>query len=398
MQTPQLGPASLPNLLFDAVEFGFFTRQARCGPDPVDAFRHALCRSGHSRPSSDTRRISVSVPVPGSSYAIDAELFVRPHGNEGLVISSGSAIRINPLRMLRRKIGEESAGPIGIDGNDNVVGPTVHRASSLLSVQLGCISQAINALAEAIEAALPATSIGEAEEFWVRSAETCLDLPCSRPAGVVRGLQRSALGGTTCTVIDLYRTQVEDVRGSPVIRWWRTEGGPGFKSYVKRSDLVRAEVVLRNRSVLRALVDDPMCSYLDGELAVCLLLEVGHVALPLLEELVDHLHRAMGEPHSALELGGRLDELIFLAWGRRTGRGRTPGTMSVSAAYAALEALLTTGTCHAVGLPKTSALRVVLDRLSSAGGVLVREGRGAYYALRPDWAKAARRLAHLLLA
>jgi hypothetical protein len=44
-------------LLFDAVKVGFFTKQARCGPDPVDAFRHDLCEHGHSKPSNDTRRV-----------------------------------------------------------------------------------------------------------------------------------------------------------------------------------------------------------------------------------------------------------------------------------------------------------------------------------------------------
>jgi hypothetical protein len=397
MQTPHLDPASLPNLLFDAVEFGFFTKQATCGPDPVDAFRHALCRNGHSRPSNDTRRVSVSVPVPGSSYVIDAELFVRPHGDEGLVISSGSAIRINPLRMLRHMIGEESAGPIGLDGNDNVVGPTVHRANSLLGVQLGCISRAINALAEAINAALPQTSTDEAEEFWVRSAETCLDLPCSRPAGAVRGLQCSALGGATWTAIDLDRAQVEDVRGSPVMRWWRTEGGPGFKLYVKRGDLVRAEVVLQDRSALRGLIGNPTCSYLDGSMAVCMLLEVGGASHPLLEELVRHFRCTLGEPRTALELGAHLEQLIVLAWGRGAKVGRRPGAASVRGACELLEALLTVGACHAIGLPKTSALRAVLDRLALAG-VLVRGGRGASYTVAPEWASAANALGELLLS
>ena len=155
----------LPELLFDAVELGFFTQQERCGPDPVNAFCAALCAAGHTTRHRNTRKISVSVPIPNTCSSFEAELFVNQFGVNGLVIGSGSTIRINPIRLLRSAMGNEAAGPPGLDGKTNVVGVTGGRTGELLPVQLTCVRAAIDALAEAINAALPSSAVWVAERF-----------------------------------------------------------------------------------------------------------------------------------------------------------------------------------------------------------------------------------------
>ena len=390
-------PSSTLNLLFDAVEFGFLARQSACGPEPVGAFRSALCGAGHSKASSDTRRVSLSVAVPGAGFNVEAELFVHAFGSDGLVIGSGSAIRINPMRMLRRHIGDQAAGPLSLDCNDNVVGPTIGRTAELLHVQLGLVARAIDALGDAIQAALPASSVLEAEELWIRSVEACVDIPVVRAVSAVRRLQQSAISGATRSTFDVYRAQAADEKGIPVVRWWPTEGGPVFKCYPKLDGIMRGEVVYPDRTAVRAgLSGRSVQSYLDGQQAIVLLLDAGAGLQPLLDRLVSHVEQVLENRHATLDLWDHLGGFVELAFGRLGAKGRPAGLASTRAAREQLEALLTTGTCRATGLPKAAALHAMFLRLVSAG-VLARGGRGATYTLRPEWASAAEGVAALVL-
>ncbi len=395
MHSTELHRDALPNLLFDAVEFGFLARQSNCGSDAVRKFRHRLCALGHAKPSNDTRRLMVKVPVPGSSCEIEAALFIGSAGEGGLIIQGKSAIRINPMRMLRHSMDGGQAGPVGLDGNDNVIGATVERASELLEQQLGLVAAAVDALAEAINAALPDEAECESEAFWVRSAEVCVDLPCHAASTIVRLMQRAALTGANQTTFDLYRVSAEDASGVPVVRWWRTENGPCFKFYAKGTEVARAEVGF-DRSALCRTLEEPSKLHLDGCLAVRLLLEVADAGAPLLGELVAHVETGRRQGGSEIELRRHLYPLMRLADGRRGGKGRPPGEGSFSGALEALEALLSAGVCRATKAAGTSALRRVLDDLVRAG-VLARSGRTASYTLKATWARAAERITASML-
>ena len=379
----------LPNLLFDAVELGMFARVADCGENALTLFRHELANRGLLKRGNDPRILELAVPV-GPDGHVHAVLHVQEFGCDGLVITSGSSVWFNPLRLLRGKIGATSCGPIGLDRNDNVIGPTRDRARTLLRQQLNLVRSGLQDLVEAMEQSLPDGAQVVAQELWVRSAEVCLDLHCDRAISVVRCMQRAALPGAARAILDSYftRTQAEEIDGLPVVRWYRTLTGPAFKAYAKWGGLLRAEIACADRDAVSALMPDRPVADIGGAEGVDLLLDFARAAAPLLEELVDHVDRVAAGPLSAVDLIVALKPLVQLASGGKGGKGRPPSAASVASAWNGLDALLSTGVICAKGHRLESGLRTILERLAAPGGPLVRHGHHAIYTLRPEFGAA----------
>lgn len=384
---------NLPNCLFDAVELGLFARLSNCGEDPLTSFRHELAARGLLKPGDDPHRLEIAIDVAGAGPVgrVDAILHVQAFGSGDLIITSGSSIWFNAMRLLRGDLGASSCGSVGLDGKDNVVGPTRDRAIALLGKQLNLIRSGLDDLVEAMEQSLPERAQVVAQQLWIRSAEVCLDLPCDRAISVVRCMQRAALPGTSRTVLDRYfaRIQAEDLKGLPVVRWYRTLTGPAFKAYGKRVDILRAEIACEDRDAIYALLRARPVGEISGSESVELLLAFARAAEPWLGELVAHLDQAVAGGQSVADLIVALKPLVDLASGGKAAKGRPPSAASVASAREALDALLSTGVICAKGHRLGTCLRTVLDCLAASEGPLVRQGHHAIYTLRPEFATAA---------
>ena len=371
----------LPNVLLDAVSFGF---EAVVMGTTSAMFASALAPFRHD-PGPQSRRLVLKVPLFTDTCdlgAVTAILYLSPGGGgEGFIIGAKSSINLNPMDMLRRDLGLPDLR--GLDGAQNLIGPHPADAIPLLSRQLSLVEQAIEVVGSILSNAL-GDGDARSDILRLRTAEACRDIGSPDAIGLVRRLQRSVLAGTLYRAADCYRQGALDEAGVPTVRWWPNKLAPVRKAYAKQAGLVRAEVTCRNRDSVVDFLGTPPAGTFEGAEALRQLVLFTLAAEPVLDVVAQHLHQVEGQSRSLASLFLDLLPLADLSAGRRSGPGAPPDKRSQAIARAALDALVTDGAFLATNLPKSGAVRQVLERLTEPDGPLVRRGKRAIYAVRPE--------------
>ncbi|PHY22396.1 hypothetical protein [Caulobacter sp. BP25] len=386
-------PARLPNVLLDAVTFGFRFDLTPFSSDAMDAFRGNL---GHLlTKGTDRHRLVLEVPIGRLGELGFAKVELVPALSTPGRFGSMSNVSFNGMRLLRRHLHGQGFTNLSLDNSDNFIGPIVRPVEQLLHAQLDLMALALATVARALDEAVPAGCDTGAVETWLKSAEACLDLEVQDAKEAVRRLQRTGLPGRTRYCVDWYRASATDSAGAITVRYWRQQHGPCFKVYAKDHQLLRVEIDCANRAAFRALKCTQKDGHVDGTTARKLLLEFAELAEPLLNDLRTHVLEAADATASVDELLLALSPLLDLRRGIGAPTGRIIKVDTASAASEAIESLFTSGAVEATGWRHGHALRRILDELSNPSGPLVHSSRRAIFCLRPSYARAAESVAEM---
>ncbi|WP_374470251.1 hypothetical protein [Phenylobacterium sp.] len=379
--------------VLDAIAFGVSGSIQPYRPGLPRLIRDSLIASGHQCEADEHPNRIVLLLSIEDDVGLTAELvFSENPSQRRIELTPNSELRINPMRVLARRLGPAAGLEGSLDGNDNHLGPTEGRGAEVLSEQEEVIRGAIDAFAQALSAALPPDVDFAEERLWLRSCEACTDLAVGDAVKVVEGLQHAVLSGTQRTVIDAYRVSVETGRSLTALRWWRQETGPCAKVYPKTENQIRVEVAAPNRRAMRVL-DCGGDGEVDGDNAVDLVRAYVAAVTPLLGEARNHVQAAAsGADGSPVSLVRKLRPLFDLMEARETRVGRPTGAVVVFDAVRAASDLLTHGRFRAAHLRHGTTIRRVLDELSGPEGPLIRDGLGPVYSLKPRYARGAHRL------
>ena len=388
--TPPWLDAPLPHALPDKLAFGLSLdlQLYDCGDRVADEFRHRLAEAGVVSRWLGGSGVELRVPFSGGGVQGDCSvaLDLADYAGRQLVVKSTSQIDVNGMRLLRRSLGGRESGPVGLDGADNVVGITLGREAELLRNLLPILHAAMEAVVAAMERALSGPFDVIRQEFWLRSAEACVDLACDAP-WVAAAMRWAPPPGALRTRLDVHLARGLSEPGSPPVAAWRGAAKSAAKVYAKTPSLLRAEVAPPKRPAVSRAMGSGKLAF-GGEEAVELVLDFLRWAEPSLQALAAHALAVGDGGADRAELVHALAPLYDLARCPLPARGKPPSRGAQEAARAAYRELLDAGWCRARRAPSGGALRRVLDGLAEAEGPLLRDTRAAIFKLRPRFALA----------
>lgn len=258
----------------------------------------------------------------------------------------------------------------------------------MLDLQLLGIRQAVEGITGTINDAMPQDAGCEDVRVWLSSGEVCRDIVVSDAQSVVRWLSRTCPAGTIARTADLYRASATCGSGALSMRYWQQMNGPIAKIYAKTETLLRVEISCPSRKIIRGLGCRRESHEMEPHEVEEVLLEFGSACSDLLEDLAQHALAASREQRTVTDLLEALAPLVDVKRGVARPAGRPPGAAARSGASECLEALCTAGFFDARSHRVGTALRTVLDDLSTPHGPLQKGPWRATFSLRPNFGRA----------
>jgi hypothetical protein len=378
---PLLAYEAVADVLLDKVQLGFDLLLPTVAVGDAYAFCADLARRGvlARRPARGAAlRGALTVakyPVPLAQDGlghIEGQLALSASAAGHLVITRRSRLVINPLRDLRSQLIEPGAK--ATDGNDNLVWEYGPEWPHLLGWQLANVAVMVDAFLDAVAAAAGMAREQMRGRVWVQQCEVCRDYAISDAEAVVRELAARPIPGAGLAKL---RTVAERRRNLLCVAWHEGAGSsPERKVYAKRDDLLRAEISVRARPAVKALLArretiSGTSADIGGAAVGLLLADMALAAAPLLDrvcELIDE--RAAVPPRGGLDLLiglAPLTHLISPAPRQGAAGGRRPNPSLPGRARRALDHLLASGTYDARGLGASDAVLLALRAMVAAG-------------------------------
>lgn len=315
------------------------------------------------------------VPMPlasGGRFHVRVELYFEPVDDERIRLTNRSKITLNGLQLLRCMLRRDDC-PIGLDGHDNVAGPTCGHAAGQVDELLQVIAAAVEQAVEAVRSVLPDSFAVEEEYMWLRKAELTHDLACADPSGTTLAVGQSTFRGAIASMNDVYRQGMSTSDGIPVVRFRLSKSRVDLKVYGKTHGLMRHEVSCLTRDAV-ATITGRERGDIGGETALELLQSFIDGATPLLMDLVRHVDEVRSELVSPAKLIVELPSLVELI---------LAGNKWSADAEAAWNSLVWTGVYDAKSKRKGTTLRDVLERQTGLDGPLQHGARRTLYHLHP---------------
>lgn len=381
-------PADGDLALFDPVEYGLLLRLQQTGSSArarlIAGLQAAgLLRSGH--PRVGPLRLTIEVPIRDDAITKAKAVLHLTELEDGLVITSGSSIKMNLQQALRARHRIPDS-VVALNGDRNFSKPTAECDQSDLEVQLEAIGRCVDLLLRAILGSLPGCVIAE-DQLLLRKAEVGHDLICRNAEDVTRATCRVPLAGSRLASHTDYRFTVE-AGGSPTWHFTDRKRGPMRKGYAKLRGLLRTELSCLHRDAVVWCVGHRRHAAFSFNGAVELALDFYHAAGKLCCDALDHVRAVSLGGRTMQELLVQMDGFRAIAERRRTGDGYTPSVDAAADAQRVLNALLSDGIVHAKGLRKGTKVRDELERLVAPGGPLVRGATPGVYCLAPEYGLA----------
>ncbi|WP_172704940.1 hypothetical protein [Sphingomonas sp. LH128] len=341
-----------------------------------------------------TNRLQVSIPIEEEDGPRLGEAVFDLHflpGASPLRLSARTALTINPQKWLRERLGgEDGCGPVGLDGNSNVLGAR-DDIPELLDQALDLVDEVLALSLYQLDQALPEGAEWRWDSFLIKAAEVCRDIKTDDAEGVVRRVQHAAMTGAVQAVRKMYSPVCEDGNGPITLRWVQGKSKHELKVYAKRSDLVRIELASRHRTAVcnlgrdRARAEQP-----SGVRA--LLKQFAIDAVGEVERLDEHVRQSVTSTPDTVGLLTALLPLLNLAAGNRRGRGPAPDLPSIEGARHAVTSLLQAGMFDARPIGRGCAARRVLEELAVGDGPLLRQKGLMVYYLNPIFAASSQQV------
>lgn len=396
MNNSQPAQSELPNIMLDSIRLGMSGAIMASSPVTVADLRLTAERKGLDVSTfGNPNRLQISIPIDEEDGARlgEAVLDLRfQPGSSPLRLSEQTTLTTNPQKWLRERLGGgEVCGPIGLDGNSNVLG-LGQDIPALLDQAMDLMDEVLELVLYGLDLILPDAVKWRWDGFWIKSAEACRDIESEDAVQAVRRAQHAAMSGAVQAVRRRYAPVSEDGNGLITLRWVLGKTKPELKVYAKRPDLLRVELVCRHRAAV--------CSLGGGRLRVeeasevrTLLRQFAIDAVEDVDRLTAHVQKSVASTPDTVGLLTALLPLTNLAAGNRRGRGPAPHAISIEGAKDALGGLLQAGLFDARHIRRGQAVRRVLEELTMEGGPLVRlKGRMVYY-LNSAFAGSAEQLA-----
>jgi len=397
-----LSLAPNPLCLFDQVKIGFSGRISGLTAADLADVRQHLDQTGvldRKRSRRNPRCIVLDVPIITNDGEVvghtTVELWLEQIDPRTMQITSRSTISTNLVVPLRALLGIQPTD-VSLDGKLNYIGPTAEQSCDTLNLQFDLAHHAVEAVCEAIGEVLPACAEVHDPICWLRAIELHHDLNCDDALKVTRAVCHTAMAGSRLGEHDSYRSGKSRAR-VPVAHWRATRTGEVVKVYPKTYRLARVEVGCRDRESIAKCCGERRTAEFSGAGIAELLYAFYEKAAPTVTLALDHVQRAALGKRSPMECMLALQPLLQLGRRERSGTNYTPSAAVAAAAQHAGEELLSDGVCHIRGHRKGSKLREVLDTLTEGNGPLMRGAQGTIYCLRPEFGRAAAKLADNLL-
>ncbi|MGH6743502.1 hypothetical protein [Novosphingobium sp.] len=401
MNIPQSATTGLPNVMIDALKLGLAgmitsttsitpadLRNKFTGLGPDVTLSTPKTKSGNP----DYMQVTLALRAgDGEEFGTaKLDLYFAPHAN-GLRLTKRSALTMNPQKWIRRLLGgDATCGPIGLDGNSNVLG-AAQNLSVLLADAIELVAEALGHAVGVLDDILPPTATGHWEEVWIKSAEACRDIAVSDALSSVRRVQHAALFGAVASVRQGYRPKSQEQRQFIALTWMAGRYKPEFKVYAKRTDLLRLELACGDREAVVALSGRKSVATTMEQMRKVLRKFVWDAA-PEVDRLEQHVRRSLQSAPDLVRLMVALARLSALAAGLKVGAGPLAKEVSMQAANDALGGFLDTGQYDVAHLPEGHAIRTTLNRLASEGGPLIHRRHSSVYLLDPALAASAQTL------
>jgi hypothetical protein len=286
---------------------------------------------------------------------------------------------VNGLIAWRRFQAGAGCGPAGLDGKENVVGPTVNWSPQALQEQIAIIATAIDTVVDGLLRHLPEGTHSEDDVLRLKSVEFTRD---REVLDAITATFRAAplhFPGEKSRRLDIRESSHDVTEAAPSVRW-RFADVPAFlKVYPKRADLLRFEISCLSRRAVARLTGRRR-EEVGGAGASILLHEFCSLAAELLDDLEAPVLAASGSILDPVEV---VEQLSRLVRPDRSAASGTPSQWSQNReCRRAFSHLLLGGSFDAKGARLGTTLRNRLEELAAPGGPLIRGSRPTIYLLR----------------
>lgn len=398
MNDSHTAPSGLPNVMLDALTIGFCGEVVSNVPISPSDLRDRFAKMEPWAKVTTPKSKKTQLDYMQVTLFLESErgqslgtatlnLFFSRH-DRGLRIKDRSSLVLNPQKWLRAHLGGNAAcGPIGLDGNDNLIGAGWELAP-LLGQAIALVEEVLGQAVDVLDAAMPEQSNWWWQRVWLKSAEACRDIPVEDAIGSVCRAQHAAIVGSVGVVRRGYEPRAQERKRSTALSWLSGKSRPEYKVYAKRRDLLRLEFVCRDRAAVVWFAGKSM----DATNATGMrrfLTKFVIAAAAEVDLLESHVRRALASAPDVVGLLVALAPLSAMAAGINTGRGPIAKELSMQAANDALGVIMTVGQYDASYLPSGIALRTVLEQLGRDGGPLLRRMDRSVYSLNPAFAASA---------
>ncbi len=332
-------------------------------------------------------RVYATAPVRDGLYAqAKVQLWLDP-------LLGGFAVRadvqMNGHDIVRQRYGID-ASIKGAGGATNFALPSAEYTPDDLQLQLDALVEIPMAIVAAIVASIPDAIVRDGRSKIV-AGEVCLDVPCDDPQLALRKDRITPRAGTTTVTHTTFASSTES--GRKLCNKERTHShGPESIAYEKWRKHVRVEERAHGVVAVVALLGSTVANEvpLTREDLYGLLVAFYNAAGEPCCDRKDHFVRASESQRTIVDLIVALLPLFRIAVRDPTEGGYRPRAEAGAIARRVLIDLLTSGIAHAVGVPKGTQVRQVLEELAAPGGPLVRGNQTTIFCLSSDYAYAAR--------
>jgi hypothetical protein len=315
------------------------------------------------------------------------DLFFSKH-DRGLRVTQRSSLSLNPQRWIRALLGGETAcGPIGLDGNNNVLGAR-RDLPRLLGQAIALVQEVFEHAIEVFDRSVPEGADWWWQRVWLKSAEACRDILVGDAVAAVRRAQHAAIVGSVGTVRRGYEPRAREGKRVTALSWLCGKSRPEYKVYAKRKDLLRLEFVCRDRGAV-VWFAGKSTDATDLARVRRFLAKFAIAAAAEVDRLESHVRETLAGTPDLPGLLVALAPLSAMAAGIKTGRGPAPEEVSRRAANDALGGIMTVGQYDASHLSSGLAIRAVLKALGGEGGPLLKQMKRSVYSLDPAFAASA---------
>jgi hypothetical protein len=405
---PSLDAKSLPpDMLIDRCQLGLLVTGMRLAVGGRSRFIKKLVACGLLKPVADVGRVvgkrnpmgpfAVALPRNGKAL-VTGQLVFTEDREGGLTVAASSFVWPNLMRALRTQVPDP--GPLATNGEDNLIRPEAAGGKELLHLQLAGVVITVDAVVAAIAAAADMDKTDLRGRVWVQQCEVFADhqLP-----GAVQLVRDMALGVPRGAARLRQRTFADRTGNATVVAW--SEGGivsPERKVYAKRDDVLRTEVVFRNRTAVVAVRNAAgwilrQAPWPNGENAAMELAAVAVGAGPFLDEVEGAAAQwEAPQARTGPDLILALAPLVALAVPapRDPGTaGRPQGAGVPDCAANVLDCLIHVGSFDARGLHSGHPVVAVLRGMLAQGVLQASPARPRLFTLHPDYETVRRAMA-----
>jgi hypothetical protein len=407
--SPSCRYANPADVLLDRIQLGIDVILPVPAISAVRGFCAALVRQGIlAKPPGlgaelgrDLRLAPYVIPLSfGGSAKLGGRLVLTATAAGFLAVKGTSQLLPDLMRALRSQV----PAPLSASrtGADNLAEEySDHdRYAALHHVQLCTIEEVVDNLLAALANAAGTETAQLLGDVWVQQAEFCRDHYVTDAEQTIRTLAAGPIvGGAT-----RWETHFARAGGTSTCLAWH-EGpatSPGRKLYAKRNDLLRVEIVLRNRKQVTWLQrTSPECNTVKTGLSgyrlahsLAVLARAAVAFLDAMEEIVVDHQQARQQP--SIDFLVRLAPLLAVVAPapRRPGApGRPPAVDRGRFAREVLDALILDGQRDMGGVGASDAVLGALQAMAAAETLATSPTRPRHFSVAPQFQAARQALA-----